>query len=158
MCATEDFIRASAARGLSKTATREALGFGNYRFDALVAAMPDVKWCAPHESIDARRAKEDRRGQFTEAQRSALKAAAKVLRERHVYTVRGVSGTIPELVARFKVAASACTVRRRMRHGLSLEAALFALPTPPALRKVRPLSTWEAVDAEFAGKPAPQCM
>lgn len=158
MCEVEDFIRASAARGLSKTATREALGFGNYRFDALCAAMPDLKWCAPQQSVDFKRAQEARRGHFTDAQRRALEAARQAVRARHSYTVRGVTGTLVELAARFKATASVSTIRHRIAKGVSVEQALLAPPTKPAVRKRKPLSAWEAVDAAFEGQPAPQCM
>lgn len=158
MCAPEDFIRASAARGLSKTATREALGLNNYQFNKMLAALPDVEWCLPHQSVDFKRAQEARRGQFTDAQRRALAAAAQANKGKHCYTVRGITGTLRELVARFKVAASVSTVRRRIASGITAERALFEPPVPPAQRKARPRSAWEAVDDAFEGQPAPQCM
>lgn len=158
MCATEDFIRASAARGLSRTATAAALGVSFRAFLAMLDVLPDIEWPARHKSLDRKLSNEARRGVCSAAQRRNLAAAAAALKARHAYTVRGVTGTIPELVAHFKVPAAASTVRQRKRRGLSIEAALFSQPTPPPLRKSRPLSTWEAVDEAFGEQPAPQCM
>lgn len=158
MCATEEFIRASAARGLSKTATAAALGVSYRAFLAMLDVLPGIEWPARHQSLDRKLSDEARRGVCSDAQRRNLATAARALKDKHAYTVRGVRGTIPELVERFKVNAATSTVRHRLRRGLSIEAALFSQPTPPALRKTRPLSAWEAVDAAFEGQPAPQCM
>ncbi|HEJ2490573.1 TPA: hypothetical protein SL179_003947 [Pseudomonas aeruginosa] len=43
---TEQFIRDSAARGLSRRATRLALGIGPWVFREMLTLMPDIEWPA----------------------------------------------------------------------------------------------------------------
>lgn len=164
----EKFILDSAARGLSRTATAAALGMRFEKFRGLLAAMPPLKWPAPGQSLDERRSREALRGNGGHpAHRLNLEKARTAARQAHIRTVRGVTGTIPELVEHFKLSIHVSTVQRRLRLGQRLDDALFTPARPPASRRrmkitpsppVRPpLSAWEAVDLESAGQ-APQCM
>ncbi|MGY1417411.1 hypothetical protein [Pseudomonas aeruginosa] len=126
----EAFIRQSAARGLSRSAVAAALDMSMTKFRPLLDALPDIQWPAPGESVDFRRSCEARRGRFTPTNRAALEKARAVSRAKSLRTVRGVTGTIDELVQAFGIEVSASTVRRRMQEGMPLEAALFTPRQP----------------------------
>lgn len=163
----EQFIKASAARGLSRTATAAVLGMRFPKFLAVLDAMEPLQWPAPGQSLDERRSREAMHGNCHPSHARNLKKAMAAVRAGHLKTVRGVTGTLPELVAHFGVAVSVSTVQRRLRLGQSLETALFTPPRPPSVRRRMkiepsiprraPLSAWEAVDLDAAGT-APQCM
>ncbi len=59
---TEQFIRESAARGLSRRATRLALGIGPWVFREMLTLMPEITWPARGCSADHQRANEQKRG------------------------------------------------------------------------------------------------
>jgi hypothetical protein len=167
----EAFVRDKAAHGFSRRATRAAVGMSYCKFQLILEALPDIKWPGPAESVDALASFEAREGVTTPAQRKALERAWASSRLRHCVTVRGVTGTVPELIRHFELTITASHVqRRRKRYGMTLEAALFTPPTPRAERNRKPskdktkaapsepLSAWERVDIEFAGRDAPMCM
>ncbi len=62
---TEQFIRNAAARGLSRRATRLALGIGPWVFREMLTLMPDIEWPARGCSADHQRANEQKRGRCT---------------------------------------------------------------------------------------------
>ncbi|MFU6863564.1 MULTISPECIES: hypothetical protein [Pseudomonas aeruginosa group] len=68
---TEQFIRNAAARGLSRRATRLALGIGPWVFREMLTLMPDIEWPARGCSADHQRANEQKRGRCTPAQAAA---------------------------------------------------------------------------------------
>lgn len=119
------FVRDSAARGLSKTATRQALGYSWGSFEAALELIGPVDWpsrgCSHLHRLAFERPSEARRA----AQRSAIAKAREVRSAALRREVRGVVGNVAELVAHFGVAVSAGTVRRRISEGMTLEAALF---------------------------------
>ncbi|KAA5572962.1 hypothetical protein F3G48_30095 [Pseudomonas aeruginosa] len=75
---TEQFIRDSAARGLSRRATMHALGIGPWKFRELLTLMPEITWPARGCSADHQRANEQKRGRCTPAQAAALERAGVV--------------------------------------------------------------------------------
>lgn len=124
-------IRGMAKAGHSKTMTQELLGLSRYAFDKLVAQMPDVEFPGRNRSRGYRASVERKRGIYTDAMRNASALAGQARHEQAKRTVRGVTGTVDELVAHFNCPLSAAQVRRRMRQGMTLEEALF---TPKATR------------------------
>lgn len=166
----EKFIRDSAARGLSRTATAAALTMRFEKFLVVLDAMPPLEWVPSGQSLDVRLAGEARRGSCTPQQAAALAIAREKQRLLKLHTVRGVTGTIPELMKHFGITLDRSTVERRRRLGMPTEAALFTPAIPLAARRANkiappaapeperpPLSAWERVDLELAGQ-APQCM
>lgn len=139
----ETRIRAMAKTGHSKTMTQELLGLSRWTFDQLVAQMPDVEFPGRNRSRGYRAAVERKRGVYTEAMRKASIAAGVAKHERAKRTVRGVTGTVDELVAHFECAVSPAQVRRRVRQGMTLEEALF---TPKSTRNN--LGRWLGVTAD----------
>ncbi|WP_319107877.1 hypothetical protein [Pseudomonas aeruginosa] len=107
---TEQFIRDSAARGLSRRATRLALGIGPWVFREMLTLMPDIEWPALARALDQ---------------------ARQARKEKHTHTVRGRTGTLEELVDLLPSPVSASTVRRRLAAGMSLEDALLTPHLPP---------------------------
>ncbi|HCK5222520.1 hypothetical protein [Pseudomonas aeruginosa] len=128
---TEQFIRESAARGLSRRATRLALGIGPWVFREMLTLMPDIEWPAKGQSLDHKRANSQKRGYCTPALASALDQARKARKDKHTHVVRGRTGTIEELVETLPSPVSASTVRRRLAGGMPLEEALLTPATPP---------------------------
>ncbi len=114
---TEQFIRDSAARGLSRRATMHALGMGPWKFRELLTLMPEITWPARGCSADHQRANEQKRGRCTPAQAAALERAHERWSESRRFTVDGVTGTIAELVEHFQSPVHATTVRRRVAAG-----------------------------------------
>ncbi|WP_205687262.1 hypothetical protein, partial [Bacillus paralicheniformis] len=112
-------IRNAAARGLSRRATRLALGIGPWKFRELLTLMPEITWPARGCSADHQRANEQKRGRCTPAQAAALERAHERWSESRRFTVDGVTGTIAELVEHFQSPAHATTVRRRVAAGMS---------------------------------------
>ncbi|MGA4815510.1 hypothetical protein ACPA9J_11100 [Pseudomonas aeruginosa] len=68
---TEQFIRDSAARGLSRRATRLALGIGPWVFREMLTLMPDIEWPAKGQSLDHKRANSQKPGLLHAGTRSA---------------------------------------------------------------------------------------
>lgn len=132
----EQFIRESAARGLSRRATRLALGWSFNRFRDYLATLGTIEWPAVGCSIDNQRANEDRRGHCTPAVAEALACNRQKRTENCRRTAFGKRGTIEELTKQFGSTASARTVMRRVREGMPLEQALTLPPkrTPPSNR------------------------
>ncbi|HBP0315948.1 hypothetical protein [Pseudomonas aeruginosa] len=128
---TEQFIRDSAARGLSRRATMHALGMGPWKFRELLTLMLDIEWPAKGQSLDHKRANSQKRGYCTPALASALDQARKARKDKHTHTVRGRTGTLEELVELLPSPVSASTVRRRLAGGMSLEDALLTAHLPP---------------------------
>lgn len=151
------FIRRCAEQGMSRTATAQAVGIPVPSFRRLLKHLPAFNWPGPGRSVDARRAYAARVGVTDPGLRRRAALARAANREKHLRTVRGVTGTLRELVAHFETPVGECTIRARLRKGWPLDLAMFRPPLPPGYaRTLR--STWEAVDEAFAGKPAPQCM
>ncbi|ERW39833.1 hypothetical protein Q033_00889 [Pseudomonas aeruginosa BWHPSA020] len=69
---TEQFIRESAARGLSRRATMQALGLGRWKFELIIRAMGPIEWPKNGTTLGNRLAYEASRGRFTPAQAAAL--------------------------------------------------------------------------------------
>ncbi|MFK8398128.1 hypothetical protein M2D07_006405 [Pseudomonas sp. BGr12] len=136
---TEQFIRESAARGLSRRATRLALGFGPWVFREMLSVMPDIEWPARGRSLDNKLANSQKRGQCSAALADALAGAREARRSKHVHTVGEHTGLIEELVDLLPSPVSASTVRRRVAAGMDLEAALTTPPLPS--RVSQPSST-----------------
>lgn len=122
---TEQFIRESAARGLSRRATMHALGLGRWKFDLIIGAMGPIEWAKNGTTVGNRLAYEASRGRFTPAQAAALERAHERWSESRRFTVDGVTGTIAELVEHFQSPVHATTVRRRVAAGMSLRDALL---------------------------------
>lgn len=130
---TAALIRDLAARGHSRAAVRELLGYSRERFDLTLQYLGPVNWPRQGCSLGNRQAMEARRGVVTPAGLKALEKGRAIRKERASHTVRGVRGTLEELVAHFKLPLNPQTVRRRLAEGKPLEAALFTPPnlTPP---------------------------
>lgn len=139
----ENKIRAMAKAGHSKTMTQELLGLSRWTFDKLVAQMPDVEFPGRNRSRAYRASVDRKRGVYTVAMREASTLAGMTHHERAKRTVRGVTGTVDELVAHFKCPLSPSQVRRRVRQGMTLEEALF---TPRLTRNN--LGRWLGVTAD----------
>lgn len=121
----------SAARGLSRRATRLALGIGPWVFREMLTLMPDIEWPAKGQSLDHKRANSQKQGYCTPALARALDQARQARKEKHTHTVRGRTGTLEELVDLLPSPVSASTVRRRLAAGMSLEDALLTPHLPP---------------------------
>ncbi|HCI2604936.1 hypothetical protein [Pseudomonas aeruginosa] len=144
---TEQFIRDSAARGLSRRATRLSLGIGPWVFREMLTLMPDIEWPARGCSADHQRANEQKRGRCTPAQAAALERAHERWSESRRFTVDGVTGTIAELVEHFQSPVHAATVRRRVAAGMSLR---DALTTPRQQPKPGRRHPWNRSKQEHA--------
>ena len=130
---TEDFIRESASRGLSRSAVRQALGVSRYSFEAMLEAMPPIEWPARGCSIDNKRASRERFKVFNKEHHNLAMAAR---REQCLYTLPdGRKGSIEELRVLLKSSISACSIRRRLAKGWNVIEAI----TAPRVRSVEQL-------------------
>lgn len=137
----EKFIRDSAAAGLSKTQTREALGWCTETFYEALKHLGDLPWPGVAQGLGRKQSDEARRGTCSPALRIALaesRARRKVL---HTHTLRGIEGTVEELVQHYKHSVSASTIRRRMAKGLDIESAFFN-PTIQPFQGPNHVNTW----------------
>lgn len=141
---TEQFIRESAARGLSRRATRLALGLGPWVFREMLSLMPDIEWPAPGQSVDHMRANNAKRGQCSPVLAAALAKSRELRREKHLHTVGEHTGLIEELVVLLPSPVSASTVRRRIAAGMSVEEAL----TTPSRPSGRAMAGRKDINAE----------
>ena len=129
MMTTEQFIVDSAARGLSRRAVRQALGISYVSFVAILEVMPPIEWPARGCSVDSRRASGEN---IRKLSRDAQLAGSIAHREKHMRTLPdGRKGSVKEFVALYGI-VSQSTVRRRLRDGWELVA---ALTTPNKVRK-----------------------
>ena len=122
---TEQFIRDSAHRGLSKTQCREALGVSRETFTEMLKYLGELPWPTKGNSLGNRLANEARRGYCSPKLRNEIARINHARRTRLAYTARGVTGNIPTLIKVLNAPVSARTVHRRLAKGMSLEEALF---------------------------------
>lgn len=132
---TAELIEKLCKRGHSRAETAKILGIPENRFRRLIERLPDLNW--PTRSLtriecDRARAESKAFGYVEQNRQRALEAR----RESAKRTVRGVSGSIPELLAHFKIDVSPSTIRRRLAEGKTIEEALFA-KTAPRRPKIR---------------------
>lgn len=120
-----------AAQGYAKTMTYQLLGISRNRFEAILELIGPVDFPSPYATRGAKAARLEKRGVYTDAMRRCSAKAGKVRHEKAKRTLRGVTGTIEELVKVFSAGVCAPQVRRRMRQGMSLEEAIF---TPKSRR------------------------
>jgi hypothetical protein len=129
-----------AAKGHSKQHTADLMGISIRRLRKILSTMDPVEWPGPGRSLLARVAYENRRGsryeQFTDAQ-LAFMAKRKA---EFSHTVRGVTGTINDLVKRFgaEVQIGCPGIRRRLARGMTAEQALFSPPSKAGMFGSRP--------------------
>lgn len=130
-----ELIENLCKRGHSRAETAKILEIPENRFRRLCERLPDLVWSARSLTrIDGDRARaESKAFGYVEQNRQRALAAR---RESTKRTVRGVSGSIPELLAHFKIDVSPSTIRRRLAEGKTIEEALFA-PTAPRRPKIR---------------------
>ncbi|MDH1341859.1 hypothetical protein [Ectopseudomonas oleovorans] len=121
----EQQIRDLAAAGYSRRHTMELLGYTLFSFETVLDLIGPVDWPGPNQSLSAKLASEMRRGKFTKGMARSQALAAIAKREKYAKTVRGVTGSIEELITAFGLSIGASTVRRRMHAGMDLESALF---------------------------------
>lgn len=130
---TEQFIRDAARLGWSRNEVCEVLGISWFSLSAILDAIGPLPWVPGTQSLARKRDAENRRGYCPPALQRASQAAVAIRRKRAEHEVFGVRGTIKELAKLFGM--SATTVRRRLRDGLSLEAALTIPAIPCHLRR-----------------------
>jgi len=121
----ERYMRASAARGLSRTAVFQALGIRYARFMRILSTLQDVQWVGPGRSVDQRRYYESIKGHCPDHLRAVRDKAGAATRAMYSHTVRDSHGTIAQLIEHFGLSVTASTVRKRMAKGADLETALF---------------------------------
>lgn len=121
----EQQIRDLAAAGYSRRHTMELLGYTRFSFDTVLELIGPVEWPGHNQSISAKLAFEMRRGRFTRGMAKAQALAAIAKREKYAKTVRGVTGSIEDLIEAFNLSICANTVRHRVKSGMDLETALF---------------------------------
>lgn len=121
----EQFIRDSAANGLSKTQTREALDMCTDTFYEALQHLGELPWAPRGQSLGHKLSNQARRGHCSPALRTALAESRARRKALHTHTLRGVSGTVEELVQHFPHSVSASTIRRRLAKGLDIESAFF---------------------------------
>lgn len=126
---TEEFIRSRARLNWSRKMVADALGMDYQKLRALVAEhMPDIKWCAPHESVDWVRSKEAQRGHCTPGlSRSASAARAERYNKAEKHNIAGFVGTVREVYDAWDdwISVSLCQVRRRLSKGVNVLDAFF---------------------------------
>lgn len=128
---TEEFIRASAANGLSKTQTMKALGMCREYFWEILKCWPDIVWAKRGKTLGNKIGNANRPKGASEKMLAALDRARTARRDNHLYTWQGRTGTVKELAVFAK--ASERTIHRRLKEGKSVDDA-FGLPpnkTPP---------------------------
>jgi len=134
----EQSILDSAARGLSRRATRRALDWSFQRFRDYLDTLGPIEWPAAGKSIDSSRANEERGGHCSPALAAPLERNRQRQAEKHRRTAFRKTGTIEELASQVGSPASARTVMRRVRDGMPIEQALTLPPKRRPSGKVSP--------------------
>lgn len=131
MC-LESEIKRLAREGHSKQHACELLGMSRGRFNLALELIGPLAWPGSRRSLLAIAAYEARRGQVTDTLRASQYLATRAAKAKHMHVVArgdgvtGMVGTVVDLVAHYRVAVSASTVRRRMaKRGMALEEAMF---------------------------------
>lgn len=130
----QEAVTLLASRGHSKRAVAEILGISRttllHHCDS-----PEIPWAPRYETIEYLEAKQDR--PVSERQAAHLRRLQQARRDKHLRTVRGVSGTLQELAKHFGI-VSVRTAERRMASGeWDVEMAVTVPPTPSNLRRDR---------------------
>lgn len=121
----EQQIRNLAAQGYSRQHAMELLGFTRYSFESALELIGPLEWPGNGCSVAAKAANAQRRGRFTKGMAKSQAMAADAKRALHARTVRGVTGSIEELIKAFGLSIHPTTVRRRIAEGMDVETALF---------------------------------
>lgn len=121
----EQNIRQLAAQGYSRQHAMELLGFTRYSFETALELIGPIEWPGNGASVAAKAANAQRRGRFTKGMAKSQAMAAEAKRAIHAKTVRGVTGSIEELIEAFSLSIHPTTVRRRIAEGMDVETALF---------------------------------
>lgn len=111
----EQELRRLAGARYSKTAAAAVLGIPPRKLREIAASLPDIEWKPRHAG-------------WTPEKRQRMIAAGRI----HEHTVRGVTGTLGELLTHFGLPISVQCVNFRMKAGATLEEAMF---TPPAFAR-----------------------
>lgn len=124
----ERTIRDCAKRGMSRVETRRMLGYTEYKMRLILEAIPDVPWPARGTSLGNQRGNESKRGICL----PHFARAREIRRQRFTHTVRGVTGSIPELAKHFGIVSYNCARARIRNEGMTVEQALTTPPRPSA--------------------------
>lgn len=125
----EDAIRYCCRDRMSKTQACEVLHISAPDLAIATQGMERLHW-PPHGRSNLHQESQDRqRGVCTPAQAASLARARQQRLADQIHTVRGKTGTVPELYQQFDCPCSLRQVQRRIAEGLSVEQALF---TPTA--------------------------
>lgn len=126
----EDQIRDCAARGMSRTMTREVLEISQYKLYLLASAMPDLKWPERGQSIGEREGRASANWN-SEARKEAQRKAVQAQRAKcQQVEFCGITDTRAGIYETWREYAEVCYPQfmYRIRRGASLIEALF---TPP---------------------------
>jgi len=123
-CATEKFIREAAAKGWSRTMTREHMGLSRPKFQLLLDAMAPVDWPRQGCSVGNQLANQANRDH--PAIKAARARGLATIRARYARQVGPYYGTMPQLAA--QAGMSRAKVQRLMARGKTLAQALGVEP------------------------------
>lgn len=130
----ENEIKRLAKAGHSRQHVRELLGFSRGRFEAVLELIGPVQWPVIGRSVRHREHYARIKGTHQPALIENARRARLARNQPRMHCVRGVRGTITQLVDVFQAPVTASTVYRRIKSGAPLEHALF---TPSATGKGR---------------------
>ncbi|APQ14611.1 hypothetical protein BJP27_24500 (plasmid) [Pseudomonas oryzihabitans] len=125
----EQAARYCCGERMSKTQACEVMQIHHQHLASVLDAMPRLNWPRRGQSNAYLDAQDRQRFVCPPAKAESLARAREKRLADQVYTLRGQSGTLPELYAYFGSGISLRQVQRRVAEGMSLEDALFTPPT-----------------------------
>lgn len=122
----EAVSRDFAKRGFSRQQVSEILEISIWKYRAMLDAMAPIEWPGQGASNGNKEAKAATRGRPASPKMLAVLNEMRLERKRRTsHCVRGVTGTIEELLSTFGNPITAPNVRRRMKKGMTIEQAIF---------------------------------
>lgn len=124
-----DAARYCCKERMSKAQACQVMQIHHEHLQSVLAGMERLPWPRHGQSNAHRDAQDRQRNVCTPAQAESLARARQQRLEDQVYTVRGVTASLPELYKRFECPCSLRQVQRRVAEGMGAEEALFTPTT-----------------------------
>lgn len=119
-------VKVCARAGMSRQHTANHLGMVHSMFRAMLEDLGPIEWAEYGNTALVIERMQKRRGMSTPALRAAADIARAARSRKYHRTLRGVTGSIEELIAHFKPPMSERAIRQRLKRGADLETAFFA--------------------------------
>lgn len=131
----EQAVHACANAGMSRYHAAEHLNLSHSAMSEMLQDLGTVNWADRDNSVRVIERIKARRGLSTPALVAGANTAREAFARRRHRTLRGVTGSVEELIEIFKPPVSVRTIRERLAKGIDVEDAFFATAYQRCVKK-----------------------